>query len=468
MPGLDTIIKRFQTADRNTRLETLLDYSKKLPPLPDEFQEAKEQGLNLVPECQTPVFLWIGVENGKVRLHADVPREAPTVRGFVSLLAKALDGATPEDVALIPNDLLDQLALSETLGMTRTQGLSAILMRIKRTVAGAAKLLAVIFLPTVATIVPPDPRPVPPLEIVEYEIPRAHNFPHDPAVAPDGAVWYTDQSNSYIGRLDPTSGKIADYPTPTPHSGPHGLDVAPDGSVWYTAQAAGRLGRLDPKTGKIIEYPLPATARNPHTPIVYRGKIWFTDANNNSYGQLDPATGKATVYQAPTPNSVPYGITAAPDGAIWVALLGTNKLGQIDPAKGVMREHVLPNADARPRRLAVGRDGTVWYTDYARSYLGALDPKSGAVREWKSPSNGAGPYGIAIGSDGRIWYNESNANLMVAFDPRTEKMETVAIPTAQAVVRHMVSDPARGRLWLALSGTGRLGKIELGRPDLDR
>ena len=35
----------------------------------------------------------------------------------------------------MPDDLLDQLGLSETLGMTRTQGLTAILQRIKRTVA---------------------------------------------------------------------------------------------------------------------------------------------------------------------------------------------------------------------------------------------------------------------------------------------------------------------------------------------
>ena len=33
-----------------------------------------------------------------------------------------------------------------------------------------------------------------------------------------------------------------------------------------------------------------------------------------------------------------------------------------------------------------------------------------------------------------------------------------------AVVRHMETDSTRGRVWLALSGTGRLGKIELGAP----
>ena len=88
-------------------------------------------------ECQTPVYLWVEVENGQVHIHADVPRESPTVRGFISLLARSLDGLPPEQVAAIPDDLLDQLGLSETLGMTRTQGLSAILHRIKRSAAVA-------------------------------------------------------------------------------------------------------------------------------------------------------------------------------------------------------------------------------------------------------------------------------------------------------------------------------------------
>jgi cysteine desulfuration protein SufE len=138
MPSLDKLIPRFKAADRSTRLETLLDYSRKLPALPQRLEEQKEQDEHRVHECQTPVFLWVEVENGQVHIHADVPRESPTVRGFISLLARSLDGARPEDVARVPDDLLDQLGLSETLGMTRTQGLTAILHRIKRSVAAAA------------------------------------------------------------------------------------------------------------------------------------------------------------------------------------------------------------------------------------------------------------------------------------------------------------------------------------------
>jgi cysteine desulfuration protein SufE len=76
--------------------------------------------------------------NGSVEIHADVPREAPTVRGFLSLLIKGLKGATPDEVVAMPGDLLDRLQLSELLGMTRMQGLSAVVQRLKRMAQGVS------------------------------------------------------------------------------------------------------------------------------------------------------------------------------------------------------------------------------------------------------------------------------------------------------------------------------------------
>lgn len=138
MPTLDTVIRRFEAADRTTRLETLLDYARKLPPIPKRFEAERALGHNRVPECQTPVFLWVELEDGKVRAYADVPRESPTVRGYLSLILKAIDGATPAEVGQIPDDLLERLKLTETLGMMRTQGLTAILGRIKRMTSALA------------------------------------------------------------------------------------------------------------------------------------------------------------------------------------------------------------------------------------------------------------------------------------------------------------------------------------------
>jgi len=133
---LDKIVRRFKASDRQTRLELLLDYSKRLPDLPDRYHAAREQGLNRVPECQSPVFLFLESGEGGVVLHADAPREAPTVRGFVSLLARGLEGAAPAEVAALPPDLLEQLGLSEALGMTRMHGLTAMIGRLRR-MAGA-------------------------------------------------------------------------------------------------------------------------------------------------------------------------------------------------------------------------------------------------------------------------------------------------------------------------------------------
>jgi virginiamycin B lyase len=130
-----------------------------------------------------------------------------------------------------------------------------------------------------------------------------------------------------------------------------------------------------------------------------------------------------------------------------------------------MTEFTLPAAAARPRRLEVGADGMVWYTDYPRGYLGRLNPATREVREWRSPSGtGSAPYGITIAKDGRVWYNESTANQMIGFDPQSEQFEIVRIPTAGSIVRNVASDAANQRIWLALSGTQRIGKLDIARP----
>src|SRR5438067_11065734 len=112
--------------------------------------------------------------------------------------------------------------------------------------------------------------------VVEYLLPRPRAFPHDPAVGRDGIVWYTDQANSYIGRLDPATGQVTDYATPTQASGPHGIVVAPDGGVWYTANFKARLGRLDPASGTIRENAPRAWGRDRHSPLSFQRAVWLT------------------------------------------------------------------------------------------------------------------------------------------------------------------------------------------------
>jgi streptogramin lyase len=73
------------------------------------------------------------------------------------------------------------------------------------------------------------------VQIQEYEVPTPHSRPHDPALAPDGSLWYTGQGANRLGRLDPKSGKFKEYPLKTLESGPHGLVADKDGNIWFTA-----------------------------------------------------------------------------------------------------------------------------------------------------------------------------------------------------------------------------------------
>jgi len=138
MTPLQKNLQRFRSATREMRMQLLLQYAKKFPELPGELKEARDAGLNRVQECQTPLFLWVGVKEGRVTLLADAPRDAPTVRGFMGFLMESLNGAPVEEVAGLPNDLLDEMGMGEVLGVMRTQGLGSVIRRVKGDVARAA------------------------------------------------------------------------------------------------------------------------------------------------------------------------------------------------------------------------------------------------------------------------------------------------------------------------------------------
>jgi virginiamycin B lyase len=306
------------------------------------------------------------------------------------------------------------------------------------------------------------------VSIKEYEVPTPHARPHDPAVAPDGALWVTLQMANRLGRLDPTSGKFREYPLKTPDSGPHGLVSDQNGSIWFAAIFAGYVGKLNPKTGEITEYRSSnGTKIDPHTPVFdHNGILWFTNEQTNYIGRLDPSNGKIDLKAVPTPHAIPYGIVVTQKGVPFFCEFGTNKLASIDPKTMAIREYTLSAKDARPRRLALAPDGTIYYTDYARGYLGHFDPVHGQLlKEWKSPGGAQSqPYGIAITSDGEVWYSESGVhpNTLIKFDPKFESFRSEAIPSGGGVVRNMVATPD-GKLYLACSGVNKVAIADVGR-----
>ena len=135
--ALETIVADLKGSDRQERIDILLDFAKSLPPLPERLVAHKDAS-HRVEECQSPVYLFVEIDDGRVSLNADAPVEAPTVRGFVSLLLEGLNGSTVEEILKVPADLVDHCGLGEILGMLRVRGLSGVLRRLKAEVTRAA------------------------------------------------------------------------------------------------------------------------------------------------------------------------------------------------------------------------------------------------------------------------------------------------------------------------------------------
>jgi cysteine desulfuration protein SufE len=130
---LAEIVDDFASAPRDVVLEMLLEYSDAVPPLPPEHSD--HQGMEVVPECQTPFYLHAEVGADKVvTSYFDCPREAPTTRAFAGILAEGLAGATVDEVLAVPGDLYQQMGLSQAISPLRVRGGSAIIARLQQQV----------------------------------------------------------------------------------------------------------------------------------------------------------------------------------------------------------------------------------------------------------------------------------------------------------------------------------------------
>ncbi|HZD66900.1 MAG TPA: SufE family protein [Acidimicrobiales bacterium] len=141
--SLQRIMDLFAGAPKDLRLQALLEYAGKVPPLPPHLADDRDH-LEQVPECQTPFFLASEVaEDDTVTLWFDVPDEAPTTRGFAGILAEGLGGRTSAEILDTPDDFYAHMGLAEVISTLRLRGMGAILARLKRQVSAQGEQVTV-------------------------------------------------------------------------------------------------------------------------------------------------------------------------------------------------------------------------------------------------------------------------------------------------------------------------------------
>jgi cysteine desulfuration protein SufE len=146
-PQLAEIVEDFQALTERDRLQLLLEFSQDLPALPERYAGHPDE-MEPVPECQSPVFLAVEVGGNGSRAEPDgragpddtvhvffsAPAEAPTTRGFASILRAGLDGLPAAEVLAVPDDVSYRLGLTDAVSPLRLRGMAGMLARIKRRV----------------------------------------------------------------------------------------------------------------------------------------------------------------------------------------------------------------------------------------------------------------------------------------------------------------------------------------------
>jgi virginiamycin B lyase len=283
--------------------------------------------------------------------------------------------------------------------------------------------------------------------INEFPIPINGGNPSDIVTGPDRALWFTENGDDKIGRIDPATGAIAEFVLPTPQAEPFGLVAGPDGGLWFTEFQADKIGRIDPTTRAISEFPVPTASAEPVAIAAGAdGALWFSEQLANRIARIDPATHAIAEFPIPTRDSNPTGIAPGPDGALWFAENTGNKIGRIDPTTRAISEFPVPTSGCLPEGITVGPDGALWFTEENGNKIGRIDPTTHVITEFPIPTALSLPLRITTGPDGNLWFTEHGDGKIGQINPTTHAIAEFPLPTSHTFPLGITTGPD-GNLW---------------------
>jgi cysteine desulfuration protein SufE len=103
----------------------LIELGKDLPLIEDEYKDDAHR----VRGCQSQVWLRTEAENGTIHFRAD--SDALITKGLIALLVRVLSGQPAQAVVDAPLAFIDRIGMREHLSPTRSNGLTAMVKRMK-------------------------------------------------------------------------------------------------------------------------------------------------------------------------------------------------------------------------------------------------------------------------------------------------------------------------------------------------
>ncbi len=107
------------------KYEYIIELGKELPKIEQEYKVDE----NLIPGCQSRVWLYAEKKKGKVVFFAD--SDAIMTKGIIALLIRVFSGQNPSDITDSKLDFIDIIGLKDQLSATRANGLSSMIKQMK-------------------------------------------------------------------------------------------------------------------------------------------------------------------------------------------------------------------------------------------------------------------------------------------------------------------------------------------------
>lgn len=122
----DEIVEEFSAFDDwMDKYQLLIDLGNEQEPLDERYKTEQ----NLIDGCQSRVWLQADYRDGLIEFQAE--SDALIVKGIIALLIRVLNRHTPQEILDAELYFIDRIGLHEHLSPTRSNGLLAMIKRIK-------------------------------------------------------------------------------------------------------------------------------------------------------------------------------------------------------------------------------------------------------------------------------------------------------------------------------------------------
>lgn len=295
--------------------------------------------------------------------------------------------------------------------------------------------------------------------ITTWDMPRKDTVAHDSNVDAQGNVWYTDQSDYYVGRLDPRTNTFKEWPLEksVKHEVGGACDVQVDrkGRVWFSVTTDkftgpgtgwGLPGYFDPRTEKYQSFSYGEKRYMQFNAMAADGSIVHGNL------KIDPDTGKLLDrFEWRTAPNLPPGDhwdyeSAMDSKGNWYGIdfIG-DYIVKVDAKTKKVKFLATPTRDSMPRRGQMDNQDRFWFAEYFTDRLAMLDGKTEKFKEWKV-KEWTGPYTVSVpNKNGHVFAPSAASDRLYRLDPATGEILAYLMPTMNFDSKQVAIDPVGGK-----------------------